>query len=124
MPKFLISCALVAACLAGGCKKSEAAFGETVDCAPNNKSVKTVTSANGVVGFDQAKQQYTIRVHQPGTIDVVDIGIVCGPLPASLQAAGTKVLVSGTFKEYGPASSSAPVGYTYYYLTITQLSPR
>jgi hypothetical protein len=126
MPKLLTICVFAATfCLAGGCKKSDVVLGGTVDCAPDSKIVKTVTNAEGVVSFDQAQQQYTILVHQPGTIDVVDVGIVCGTLPTSLQAVGTRVLISGTFKEYGQAPPTPVfIGYTYYYLAITQLSPR
>lgn len=126
MPKLLLPCALAAVlCLAVGCEKNDVAVEGITDCAPTNKVVKTLTNAAGVVSFDQSQQQYTILVHQPGTIDVVDIGVVCGTLPASLQAAGTRVLVSGTFKEYDKAPTT-PVfaGSTYYYLAITQLSPR
>jgi hypothetical protein len=77
------------------------------------------------VAFAQAKQQYPVLAHQPGTINIADIDIVCGMLAASLQVAGTRVLVSGTFKEYNQAPPTpAFVSYTYYRLSIRQLALR
>lgn len=60
-----------------------------------------MTDAEGIVGFDAALQQYIITRAQPGTYDSVDIGVVCGALPASLQVAGTKMLFSSAYQAYG-----------------------
>jgi hypothetical protein len=97
--------------------EAEAALGA---CATTSKTVRAVTQRKGFVSLDQSTQQYRIFAHQPGTIDVVDVGVVCGSLPASLQVEGYKVVFSGTYKEYKNAPS-APVGYTYYYLELSKI---
>ena len=124
MPKTLTYAAFGALlCLAASCKKDQtAAYKLQQTCAPTAKAVKTITSAAGVVYFNQTLQQYEVSVHQPGTIDAVDVGLVCGTLPPALQANGTKVTVSGTFKEYGqPAPRALPASYTYYYLEVASI---
>ena len=122
MTKTLIYGALSALLLlAASCKKDDdAGYKLQETCSPTAKTVKTITDAVGIVYFDQTLQQYQISVHEPGTVDVVAVGVVCGTLPATLQADGTKVLVSGTFKEYGQPVA-APVGYTYYYLEVANI---
>jgi hypothetical protein len=122
MTKTLTYAALVALlCLAGSCKKDEPnVYKLTQMCVPATKAVKTITNAAGFVFFNPTLQQYTISVHEPGTIDVVDVGIVCGTLPAALQPDLTKVIVSGTFREY-TLSQPGLAGYTYYYLQVESI---
>ncbi|RZK45790.1 MAG: hypothetical protein EOO59_20415 [Hymenobacter sp.] len=87
--------------------------------------MKTVTNAAGIVYYNASNQEYRISIHQPGTYDSVDIGIVCGTLPTALQVDGTPVTVTGTFKEYGQAPSQPlPAGSTYYYLEVSGISRR
>lgn len=127
MTKTLAYAACVALlCLAGSYKKDESeTYKLTQACAPTAKTVKTITNATGFVYLNATLQQYVVSVHVPGTIDVVDIGVVCGTLPDALQKDGTKVTVSGTFKEYGqPAPQPLPVGYTYYYLEVLSIQPQ
>lgn len=88
-------------------------------CAAGSKAVRTVTNATGTVSFDSASQQYRISVPQPGTIDVVEVGVVCGSLPSALRKDGTKVSFSGTYKEYA-SPPSAPAGTTFYYLELSK----
>ena len=117
---FLLTTLLFAA---AGCKKDADVVQQL--CDPTAKAVKTIANAEGIVYFNQLLQQAVISVHQPGTIDAVDVGVVCGSLPAALRADGTRVLVSGTFKEYGAAPlPSVPVGYTYYYLEVDEVKSR
>lgn len=110
--------------LLGSCQTqkeaTQAAFGS---CATTDKTVQTVADVAGTLYLDQPTQQYKIVAAQPGTVDVVAVGLVCGPLPAAWQAPGRdgrKVVFSGTYKEYSPAPS-APAGYTYYHLELSQL---
>lgn len=118
-------CLLGAALLAAsGCKKDQDAQGPYGTCATQSATIKTVTDAEGIVGFDAALQQYVITRAQPGTYDSVDIGVVCGALPAALQVAGTKVLFSGTYQEYGNPPKSPLAGYAYAYLALTKVAPR
>lgn len=87
----------------------------TTTCAEAGATVRTVTDVAGTVTFDQALQRYKIMAHQAGTIDVVDVGVVCGALPDDVRKEGAKVVFSGTYKAY-PNPPSAPAGYTTYYL--------
>jgi len=92
------------------------------DCAAAGKIVKTVTAAAGTVFFNTALQQYVIALPEPGTIDVVDYGVVCGTLPSALLPPGTKVRVSGTLREFN-SQPVAPAGATFYYFEPTQVAP-
>lgn len=124
MTKNLTHVALVALlCFASSCKKDEPDANKTTQtCNVTAKTVKTIAGAAGIVYFNAALQQYVVSVHQPGTIDAVDIGLPCGDLPTGLQQDGKKVTVSGTFKEYGQAAPQPlPAGYTYYYLEISAI---
>ncbi|HET9503129.1 MAG TPA: hypothetical protein VFO93_06290 [Hymenobacter sp.] len=124
MAKNLTYAALIALLyLASSCKKDEPEIYKlTQSCAPTAKTVKTITNATGFVRLDAATQQCVVSVHVPGTVDVVDLGVVCGSLPDAIQKDGAKVTVSGTFKEYGqPAPQPLPAGYTYYYLEVSSI---
>lgn len=90
-------------------------------CEATSQPVRTVTAATGTVYRDEASQRYRIHSPQAGTIDVVDIGVVCGTLPQSLQKDGTKVTFSGTYKTYG-TPPSAPAGTTFYNLELTKIA--
>ncbi|GAB2470007.1 hypothetical protein GCM10011375_40860 [Hymenobacter qilianensis] len=63
--------------------------------------------------------RYLIYSSQPGTIDVVAIGVVCGDLPEGLKQVGKEVVFSGIYKNYTPASMP-PVGHTWYYLELSK----
>ncbi len=124
MTKTLLYTALAAVlCLTSSCDKDEpTAAGKFQACDASAKPVKTIVNATGFVRLDPTTQQCVVSVHQPGTIDVVDLGIVCGSLPEAFQKDGLKVTVSGTFKEYGqPAPQPLPAGYTYYYLEVSAI---
>ena len=115
---YLVLSALL--CTTASCEKEEATTAQL--CAPTAKTVKTITNASGIVYFNTMLMHYVISVHQPGTTDAVDLGIVCGNLPAALQIDGTRVTVSGALKEYGqPAPAPVPAGYTYYYLEVASI---
>ena len=90
-------------------------------CDPASKTVRTVTDVAGVVYQDKPSQRYRIHAAQAGTVDVVDVGVVCGTLPSELQKDGTKVVFSGTYKEYG-TPPSAPAGTTFYNLELTKVA--
>jgi hypothetical protein len=110
-------------CATSACKKDADTTAQS--CASGSPAVKTIASAKGNVVYNQDLQQYLVIVPQPTTIDVADVGVVCaGALPASLQVAGAKVLVSGTFRTYAPQPTNLPAGYTYYYLDLTSVGPQ
>jgi ABC-type Fe3+-hydroxamate transport system substrate-binding protein len=96
-----------------GCTRIEQTT--TTACAEAGATVRTVTDVAGTVTFDRAIQRYKIMAHEAGTIDVVDVGVVCGTLPDDLRKEGSKVVFSGTYKAY-PNPPAAPAGYTTYYL--------
>jgi len=93
----------------------------TTTCDPTSKTVRTVTDVAGVVYRDEPSQRYQIHAAQAGTVDVVDVGVVCGTLPSELQKEGTKVVFSGIYKEY-VAPPSAPAGTTFYNLELTKVA--
>nr|GFD49894.1 hypothetical protein [Tanacetum cinerariifolium] len=106
---------------ASSCKKDDA-HKTAQTCNATAKTVKTIAGAAGIVYFNASLQQYVVSVHQPGTIDAVDMGVPCSSLPTNLQKDGTRVIVSGTFKEYGQAAPNpTPAGYTYYYLEVSAI---
>ena len=106
---FLLSTLLLTV---SSCKKDQEVRATCGSCAPQSQAVKTVTDAEGIVGFDATSQQYYISKHEPGTYDVVDVGVVCRALPQNLQTTGLKVFFSGIYKQYG-RQPFAPAGYTY-----------
>jgi ABC-type Fe3+-hydroxamate transport system substrate-binding protein len=119
MPKNLLLLALLGATLAGGCTRP-AEHTTAPACAEAGATVRTVTDVAGMVTFDQSLQRYKIMAHQVGTIDVMDVGVVCGTLPQDLQKEGVKVVFSGTYKAY-PNPPAAPAGYTTYYLDASSI---
>ncbi len=117
MVKYLVLLALTGATL-GSCTRPEQTT--TTACAEAGATVRTVTDVAGTVTFDQALQRYKIMAHEAGTIDVVDVGVVCGELPEALRKEGAKVVFSGTYKAY-PKPPAAPAGYTTYYLEASSV---
>jgi hypothetical protein len=91
-------------------------------CAPTSSYAKPVTDLEGVVHFDQTLQQYVISRAIPGTYDSVDIGAVCGDLPADFKTAGTRVRFSGIYRGYGQAPTPPLAGITYYFLELTKIA--
>jgi hypothetical protein len=93
-------------------------------CAPASSYALPVTDLEGVVNFNQTLQQYVVSRVIPGTYDSVDIGVICGELPADFKATGTKVRFSGIYHGYGqnPAPPAGPAGTTYYYLELSTIA--
>ncbi len=119
MHKHFLLLVLFVATLAGGCTRPAEQTTASA-CAGAGATVRTVTDAAGMVTFDQALQRYKIMASQAGTIDVVDVGVVCGTLPEAIQQEGVKVVFSGTYKAY-PNPPAAPAGYTTYYLEVSSI---
>lgn len=119
MPKNLLLLALLGATLAGGCTRP-AEQTTTTACAEAGATVRTVTNVAGTVTFDQALQRYKIMASEAGTVDAVNVGVVCGTLPEALRQEGAKVTFSGTYKAY-PNPPAAPGGYTTYYLELANV---
>jgi len=108
--------------LTSSCEKEKSMMEKTTQACNASKTVKTITNSAGIVYFNAMLMQYVVSMHQPGTYDSVDVGVVCGDLPNELQQDGTRVTVSGTFKEYDqPAPSATPAGTTYYYLEVSAI---
>lgn len=125
MKTLLLCCLGLVLLTAEACDKAEVCKQEEVyftaaPCSSDNRAVRTLTNVEGKVRFDQTLQQYTIWAHQPGTVDVVSIGVVCGTLSKAIQAEELKISFSGTYKEYSQPPV-APAGYTYYYLELSKL---
>ncbi|TPG63683.1 hypothetical protein EAH73_16665 [Hymenobacter nivis] len=108
----------------GGCKKDQDAQGPNGTCAAQSPIIKTVADLDGTVRFDAAVQQYLIYRAVPGTYDSVELGVVCGTLPADLQVADAPVRFSGTYREYANPPQAGPAGRTYYYLELTKVAAR
>lgn len=79
-----------------------------------------VTNVEGRIFFDATLHQYCIYRALPGTIDVVDISVLCGSLPAVLQQVDSKVDFSRLYKSFEQVHPAAPVGTQYYYLEVTR----
>jgi hypothetical protein len=109
---------------AGGCTKEDDPVVELpyVPCALTSSYAKPVTDLEGVIRFDQALQQYVVWRAIPGTYDSVDVGVVCGNLPAAFKTAGTKVRFSGIYRGYGQPAPASPAGTSYYYLELTKIA--
>lgn len=115
MGKYLVLLALAGVTISGCTRPAEQTA--TLACAEAGATVRTVTDAAGTVTFDQTLQRYKIMAPEAGTVDVVDVGVVCGTLPEALRKEGAKVRFSGTYKAY-PNPPTAPAGYTTYYLEV------
>lgn len=121
--KNLLTCCLLGGLLLAnsGCQKDEDAPALTSEsCAPDKQPVKTVTNVEGTIGFYPTLQQYYIRRAIPGTFDSVDIGMLCGVVPARLQGVGEKIVFSGTYKPYDQPLPAAPAGQKFFYLEISK----
>jgi hypothetical protein len=116
---YLLSALLLSA---SACKKDADTITNSGICAPTSSYALPVTDLEGIVNFDQALQQYAISRAIPGTYDSVDIGVICGDLPAAYKAVGTKVRFSGIYHGYGQAPPAAFVGATYYYLKLSKIA--
>lgn len=106
---------------ASGCTKEDNPIVE-LPCALTSSYAKPVTDLEGVIRFDQALQQYVVWRAIPGTYDSVDVGVVCGDLPASFKTVGTKVRFSGVYRGYGQPNPTSPAGTSYYYLEISKIA--
>lgn len=90
-------------------------------CGDTLKLVKRMEGATGHVSYRASDRLYTITVHQAGTYDVVDVGIVCN-LPEKAQKTGLRVTFDGEYYPFSRTlSTMQPVGYTYYYLHLTKI---
>lgn len=98
-------------------------------CAPAGEITMQVFSRNGLAYYDKYHNLFSIQTAIPNTYDVVDVGIVCN-MPENLQQeiieAGidqklVKVVFSGSYREVIDDKYSGPVGYTYYYLSLSSI---
>lgn len=117
MLKYIALLVLTGATLGGCTRPTQTTM---TACAEASATVRTVTEVTGTVTFDQALQRYKIMASEAGTVDVVNVGVVCGELPDAVRKEGTKVLFSGTYKVY-PNPPAAPGGYTTYYLELSSV---
>ncbi|SNR29201.1 MULTISPECIES: hypothetical protein [Hymenobacter] len=86
----------------------------------STSTVRKVTDLAGIIQFNQTEQRFAISRYVPGTIDAVDIGIVC-ELPKNLQQEGVRVQFSGTYREYTGKAKPQIGGQKYYYLELTEV---
>lgn len=110
---------------AGGCTKEDNPIIELpyVPCALTSSYAKQVTDLEGIIRLDQALQQYVVWRAIPGTYDSVDIGVVCGDLPASFKTVGAKVRFSGVYRGgYRQPTPASLAGTSYYYLEINRIA--
>ena len=101
------------------CKKEER---NPLACAPKARVVQQVAHVTGTVVYMPALNHYTILQAQPGTYDVLNIGVLCADLPEDLRIVNTRVVFSGTYYEYDqPSPVPVPAGTTYYYLALSDI---
>jgi hypothetical protein len=116
---YLLSALLLSA---SACKKDGDVITNSGLCAPTSSYAKQVSDLEGTVNFDQTLQQYVISRAIPGTYDSVDIGVVCGELPADFKKIGTRVRFSGIYLGYPQAPTPTFVGSKYYYLDLSKIA--
>ena len=122
--KTIFTCCLLSGLLVAGsgCRKcGEAPAVASESCALDKQPVKTVTDAEGTIGYEPTLQQYYVRRAIPGTYDSVDFGLLCGTVPASLRGVGNKVLFSGIYKPYDKQPPHGPAGQSFYYLEVAKV---
>ena len=84
--------------------------------------VKTVTDTRGTVRLNASTKEYAIFTI-PTATNGVDVGVLCGALPANLQVDGTKVLFSGTYRLKPGGSTSGDVAVYYLSTSAVSLDP-
>ncbi|MBO0953097.1 hypothetical protein [Fibrella forsythiae] len=99
--------------LSDGCKQ------DLAPACPNAGALAgQATQLLGTVYYDRARGSYGIQVAT--SMDSADMGLTCN-LPAEYQKELTKVRFSGTYYA-DEQSTGGPVGYRYYYLSISSIA--
>jgi hypothetical protein len=81
--------------------------------------VKTVINTRGIVRLNPVTHEYAIAT-LPSVTNGFDVGVLCTALPTNLQADGTKVIFSGTYRLKPGGSTAGDVAV--YYLTTSAVS--
>jgi hypothetical protein len=88
-------------------------------CPGAGAEVKTVTAVRGIVRQSPLTYEYAITTY-PSVTNGFDVGVLCSTLPAALQADGTKVVFSGTYRLKPGAGTAGDVAT--YYLSLSSVS--
>lgn len=88
-----------------------------------SKVVKKAKKQKGIFRYDSYLNRYIISVHEPNTIDVVDVGLICNmpditTLP-SVAEEGRTVIFSGKYRQSDEVPAIA--GTIYYELELGKI---
>ncbi len=93
-------------------------------CGELGEKVEQFSGRTGTMWYNEDLDEYRIQYAEPGTYDVVTVGIVCN-LPYGWNhekvKQGMKVDFSGVYNEILNNQRFGPAGSKYYYLQITSL---
>lgn len=101
---------LLSVILLAGCSKP----GDTGNsCYSTGPVTNLLTGASGTVRYSSGIGKWTVQAAVAGTIDSVNVYILCSDPAASFQVDGKSVKVSGSVKRstYKPSAALAGVGY-------------
>jgi hypothetical protein len=110
---------------AAGCRKNDKDEPTPTICAMEvcpdaGAEVKTVTTVRGIVRRSPLTHEYAIATY-PSITNGFDVGVLCSSLPDALQAEGTKVVFSGTYRLKPGAGTAGDVAT--YYLSLSSVNP-
>jgi hypothetical protein len=105
-------------CLLGCYRKPDIVLPNGEKCF-QGEAVKKVKDQRGMIVFFEQDSTYAVRAAIPGTYDAVDIGYLCEDKDI-LKQPGTQISFSGRYYKYTKDAPLTFVGFTYYYLDITE----
>jgi hypothetical protein len=82
------------------------------------EALKKVKDQRGMIVYSEQDSTYAIQAGIPGSYDSVDIGYLCEESDI-LKQPGTFIKFSGRYYKYTKEQPLTFVGFTYYYLDIT-----
>lgn len=105
-------------CLLGCYRKPDIVLPNGEKCF-QGEAVKKVKDQRGIIFYDSLNASYGLQTHIPKSIDAVDIGYLCEDKDI-LKQPGTQISFSGRYYKYTKDAPLTFVGFTYYYLDITE----
>lgn len=97
---------------------------DSKNCSNAGDEVQEVTNERGTLNYDEKSKEYRISSAIDGTYDSVIMGVLCNkPTGIKLSEEGTlQVIFSGTYKQIKDDDRRGPVGTTFYYLELSEIS--